>query len=145
MLTDVPVTSTDFYPTILEMAGLELIPTQHMDGVSLASLLTGVGKPDERPIFWHYPHYSNQGGKPGAAIRLGDYKLIEFFDPGMVELYNLADDMGETRNLADEMPEKTEEMMQILHSWQKEVGAEGMDPNPAFDPDYLRENYLNKP
>jgi arylsulfatase A-like enzyme len=145
MLTDVPVTSTDFYPTILEMAGLELIPDQHMDGVSLASLLRGEGKPAERPLFWHYPHYSNQGGKPGAALRLGDYKLIEFFDPGMVELYNLADDMGETRNLAEKMPEKTKEMKQILHSWQKEVGAEGMDPNPAFDPEYLRAYYLDKP
>ena len=143
-LTDVPVTSTDFYPTILEMAGLELIPGQHMDGVSIASLLTGEGKPEERPLFWHYPHYSNQGGKPGAAVRLGDYKLIEFFDPGMVELYNLADDIGETRNLAEEMPEKTKELLQMLHSWQREVGAEGMDPNPAFDPEYLRENYLNK-
>jgi arylsulfatase A-like enzyme len=142
--SDVPVTSTDFYPTILEMAGLDLLPEQHMDGVSLVPLLSGKGKLAERPLFWHYPHYSNQGGKPGAAIRLGDFKLIEFFDPGIVELYNLADDIGETRNLAEEMPGKTEEMLQVLHSWQKEVSAEGMDPNPAYDSEYLRENYLNK-
>ena len=144
-LSDVPVTSTDFYPTILEMAGLELLPEQHMDGVSLVPLLSGKGKLAERPLFWHYPHYSNQGGKPGAAVRLGDFKLIEFFDPGLVELYNLVDDIGETRNLAEEMPGKTEEMLQQLHSWQKEISAEGMDPNPSYDPEYLRENYLNKP
>ncbi len=144
-LSDVPVSSTDFYPTILEMAGIELIPDQHRDGVSLVPILTRKGKLNERPLYWHYPHYSNQGGKPGAAIRLGEYKLIEFFDPGLVELYNLAEDIGETRNLAEEMPEKAEELLQLLHSWQKEVGARGMDPNLAYDPEYLRENYLNKP
>lgn len=142
-LSDVPVISTDFYPTILEMAGLELKPEQHMDGVSLAPLLSGSGKLAERPLFWHYPHYSNQGGKPGAALRLGDYKLIEFFDPGLVELYNLAEDVGETTNLAEQMPEKTMELLDLLHSWQVEVGAEGMDPNPTYDPEYLRENYIH--
>ena len=142
-VSDVPVTSTDFYPTMLEMAGLELKPQQHMDGVSLAPLMTGKGELEERPLFWHYPHYCNQGGKPGAAIRQGDFKLIEFFDPGLVELYNLAEDIGETKNLAESMPEKVEEMLQLLHNWQEEIGAEGMDPNPDFDPEYLRENYLN--
>jgi arylsulfatase A-like enzyme len=141
-VSDVAVTSTDFYPTILEMAGLEQIPEQHMDGISLAPLLTGQGELTERPIFWHYPHYSNQGGKPGAAVRLGDYKLIEFFDPGLVELYKLADDIGESNNLAEQMPEKAKEMLELLHKWQEEVGAEGMDPNPDWDPEYLRENYV---
>jgi len=141
-LTDAPVTSTDFYPTILEMAGLDLIPEQHKDGISLAPLFGGASLPDDRPIFWHYPHYGNQGGKPGAAVRLGDYKLIEFFDPGLVELYKLDEDMGESNNLADSMPEKTEELLELLHSWQKEIGAKGMDPNPDWDPDYLRANYI---
>jgi len=88
----IPVISTDFYPTILEMAGLELKPEQHMDGISLSSLLTGDIEVKERPIFWHYPHYSNQGGKPGAAIRMGDLKLIEFFEDNSVELYDLSAD-----------------------------------------------------
>jgi arylsulfatase A-like enzyme len=144
-ISDVPVTSTDFYPTMLEMTGMELMPEQHMDGVSLVPLLKGSGQLEERPLFWHYPHYSNQGGKPGAAVRLGDYKLIEFFDPGLVELYNLKEDLGETKNLAEAMPEKVEEMLQLLHSWQTEIGAEGMDPNPDWDPEYLRENYINIP
>jgi len=142
-VTDVPVTSTDFYPTMLEMAGLDLLPGQHMDGISLTPLLEGQGGLEalkDRPLYWHYPHYSNQGGKPGAAIRLGDYKLIEFFDPGLVELYNLAHDLGESSNLAEQMPGKTREMLEMLHRWQEEVGAKGMDPNPDWDPDYLREN-----
>jgi arylsulfatase A-like enzyme len=142
-VTDVPVTSTDFYPTILDMAGLDLLPEQHMDGISLTPLLKGEGGLEDRPLFWHYPHYSNQGGKPGAAIRMGDYKLIEFFDPGLVELYNLAEDLGERNNLSQQMPEKTREMLVMLHAWQEAVGAEGMDPNPDWDPDYLRENYIS--
>jgi arylsulfatase A-like enzyme len=142
-VSDVPVTSTDFYPTMLEMAGLDLKPEQHMDGLSLAPLLRGEGGMDERPLYWHYPHYGNQGGKPGAAVRLGHYKLIEFFDPVKVELYDLSADVGESEDLAEAMPGKVEELLQLLHNWQKEVGAKGMDPNPDYDPDYLREHYLN--
>ncbi|MBF0245497.1 MAG: sulfatase, partial [Planctomycetes bacterium] len=78
-LCDVPVSSPDFYPTLLEAAGLELIPEQHVDGLSMMPLLTGSGGLPERPLFWHYPHYGNQGGTPGASVRLGDFKLIRFF------------------------------------------------------------------
>ncbi|MCK5135838.1 MAG: sulfatase [Bacteroidales bacterium] len=98
-VSSVPVTSTDFYPTILQMAGVDQMPGQHMDGISLAPLLTGEGEPEERPIFWHYPHYSNQGGKPGAAIRLGDLKLIEFFEDGDIELFDLSTTLMLTRLL----------------------------------------------
>lgn len=138
-----PVISTDFYPTILEMAGVDLMPEQHMDGVSLVPLLTGNGDMKKRSIFWHYPHYGNQGGKPGAVIRMGDLKLIEFFEDNSVELYNLSDDPGEQLDLSSEMPGKVEDLLKMLHRWQVEVDAEGMDPNPGYDPDYLRENYLN--
>lgn len=142
-LSHVPVSSTDFYPTILEMAGLDPMPEQHKDGISLAPMLKGEDPPEaNRPIFWHYPHYANQGGKPGAAVRLGDYKLIEFFDPGLVELYKLDEDLGEKNNLADFLPEKTRELLDLLHSWQEEIGAKGMDPNPDWDPEYLRANYI---
>lgn len=140
---EVPVTSTDFYPTILEMAGLEQMPEQHMDGISLAPLLKGERELKERPIFWHYPHYSNQGGKPGAAIRLGNLKLIEFFEDNSVELYDLSNDPGEQQEISSENPEQVEELLKILHIWQVEVDAEGMDINPEWDPEYLRENYLN--
>jgi arylsulfatase A-like enzyme len=139
-ICNVPVISTDFYPTILEMAELEFMPGQHMDGISLVPLLEGGGTIVERPIFWHYPHYSNQGGKPGTAVRKGKYKLIEFFEDGEVELYDLEFDIGEQNDLSDEMPDKVNELLEILHKWQKEVDARMMDPNPGFDPNYKRKN-----
>ncbi|MBL7222414.1 MAG: sulfatase, partial [Candidatus Brocadiae bacterium] len=109
---DVPVVSTDFYPTLLEVAGLPLRADQHADGVSLVPLLKG-GKSLPRPaLFWHYPHYSPQGGSPGSAVRAGDWKLIEFFEDNHVELYNLRDDIGETRDLAATKPERAAELRQ---------------------------------
>ena len=139
--SDVPVTSTDFYPTILTMAGLDPMPGQHRDGVDLTPLLTGNGTLPERPIFWHYPHYSNQGGKPGAAIRLGNFKLIEFFEDQHTELYDLSADVGEQNDLSATYPEKCEEMTVLLHRWQEQVQAEGMDLNPGYDPGYQRDKF----
>jgi arylsulfatase A-like enzyme len=142
---DTPVTSTDFYPTILEIAGVNPRPEQHKDGVSLVPLFKGTEPAEEtRPIFWHYPHYSNQGGKPGAAIRLGNLKLIEFFEDNSVELYDLSVDPGEQNDLSLEMPGEVERLLEMLHNWQEEVGAEGMDPNPDYDPEYVREKYLEE-
>jgi arylsulfatase A-like enzyme len=141
-VSGVPVTSTDFYPTILELAGLPLKPEQHMDGQSMLPILRG-RIPDDRPLFWHYPHYANQGGKPGAVVRLGDYKLIEFFEGPSWELYNLARDPGEQHDLAASHTGKVEELKALLHAWQEETGAKGMDPNPDYDPDYLRKNYID--
>jgi arylsulfatase A-like enzyme len=139
----VPVTSTDFYPTILEMAGLPSRPKQHVDGISLVPLLSGEGALDDRPLFWHYPHYPNQGAKPGAAVRLGNLKLIEFFEGPSVELYDLSGDPGEQHDLSNEYPAKVKELTSLLHTWQEQVDAEGMDPNPDWDTGYVRENYLN--
>jgi len=135
----VPVTSTDFYPTILAMAGLDPRPEQHLDGMDLTPLLNGGAMPGERAIYWHYPHYSNQGGKPGAAIRFGDFKLIEFFEDRAVELYDLSSDPGELNDLSADHPEQCAQLLDMLHHWQSNVQAEGMDPNPEYDPDYLRE------
>jgi arylsulfatase A-like enzyme len=120
---DVPVVSTDFFPTILEIAGLDAMPKQHLDGVSLAPLLKGDGSIADRPLFWHYPHYSNQGGIPGGAVRVGDYKLIERFEDGRVHLYNLRDDIGERVDLAEKEPARISEMRTKLHAWYKEVDA----------------------
>ncbi len=93
---DVPVISTDFYPTILEMVGLPLRPQQHVDGVSLAPLVSGTGKLDRAAIYWHFPHYSNHGMQsPGGAVRVGDYKLLEYFENNTVQLFNLRNDIGE--------------------------------------------------
>lgn len=129
-ICEIPVISTDFYPTILDMANIPPEPDQHKDGISLVPLLEGRKKLDREGLFWHYPHYGNQGGSPGSAIRTGDYKLIEFFEDQHVELYHLGNDIGEKKNLADSIPEKANELMERLHSWQKETGARFPTPNP---------------
>ena len=125
-----PVISTDFYPTLLELAGLPPMPAQHCDGVSFAPLLKGGTAVPERPLFWHYPHYSNQGGGPSGAVRLGDFKLVEWFEDMRVELFNLKNDLGEQHDLANELPGKTAELKKLLHGWRAQVGAVMPLPNP---------------
>ena len=129
---DTPVMSTDFYPTLLELAGLPLTPEQHRDGVSLAPLLKG-GALDERPLFWHYPHYGNQGGAPYGAIRDGDWKLIEWFEDGKLELYDIKSDLSEAHNLAERQPEKVKQLHERLAAWRKSVGAVLPTPNPDWE------------
>ena len=131
---DVPVTSPDFYPTILEMAGLELIPEQHCDGVSMLPLLKGSDTLAREAIFWHYPHYGNQGGTPGSSVRAGDYKLIEFFEDGRVELYNLREDISEEHNIAEANPNVTDRLKGMLADWRKRVEAKIPEPNPDYEP-----------
>ena len=99
------VSSVDFYPTILEVAGTVDKPGHVVDGVSLVPLLNGQGTLEDLALFWHYPHYHHTA--PGGAVRAGDYKLIEYYEDGMLELYNLRDDLGESKNLARQLPEKT--------------------------------------
>jgi len=129
---DVPVTSTDFYPTILEMAALPPKPNQHVDGVSFASLLKGQDVA-QRPLFWHYPHYGNQGFSPGAAIRFGNYKLIEFFEDNHIELYNIENDISEKNDLSKKMPRKAVELRAMLDHWQKTVDAKFPTPNENYE------------
>ena len=118
-----PVTSTDFYPTMLEMAGLPLMPEQHVDGVSLMPLLKNEGKLKRKAIYWHYPHYHGSGNRPSGAVRAGDYKLIEWYEDNSVELYNLRNDMGEKHDLAKEMPEKAAELQSMLRRWRRQMKA----------------------
>ena len=119
---DAPVTSTDFYPTILELAGLLPRPRQHVDGVSFVPRLRG--EPMSRgPMFWHYPHYGNQGGAPSGAVRDGIWKLIEWYEDGAVELYRLSDDVGEAHNLAAVHGEKRDELHKKLVDWRQSTGA----------------------
>ncbi len=126
------VSSPDFYPTMLEMAGLELIPDQHCDGVSLMPLLKANGTLNRKAIFWHYPHYSNQGGTPGSSIHAGDYKLIEFFEDKRIELYNLKDDISEKHNLSNDEPEIVARLKTILEDWRESVNAKIPAPNPEY-------------
>ena len=127
----VPVISTDFYPTILDMAGLPPMPQQAKDGVSLVPLLRDSGTIPRRALFWHYPHYSNQGGFPGGAIRLGEWKLIERYEDGRVHLYNLKEDIGERNDLKTRFPDKVKELRSALHSWYRRVGARFLRPKPG--------------
>ena len=126
-----PVSSPDFYQTLLEIAGLDAIPTQHCDGVSLAPLLCGETF-DRGPVFWHYPHYGNQGGTPGSSVRQGDYKLIEFFEDGRLELYNLREDISEDRDLSEIEPETRDRLQSLLIEWRENVEAK----IPAANPDW---------
>ncbi len=142
-----PVSSIDFFPTILDIVngrvgvspastsrdgGTPSLPA--VDGVSLVPLLKQSGAPKRDALYWHYPHYANQGSKPGGAIRSGDWKLIENYEDGSLELYNLKDDLGEKNNLAGKMPDKAKQLETKLDAWRRETGAQMMLPNPAFDP-----------
>ena len=137
-ISRVPVISMDLFPTLLAMAGVRIEPS--VDGVDLLPLLKG-GEIKRDALFWHYPHYANQvrspgaptGGGPGAVIRAGDWKLIQHFENGAHELYNLRDDIGEETNLADKMPENVLELGRKLHEWQNSVKAQWPAYNPEFN------------
>ena len=118
-----PVISTDFFPTMLEMAGLDHRPDLHPDGSSLTPLLRQAGPLNRDAIFWHFPHYHGSGNRPSGAVRAGDYKLVEWFEDGQVELYNLSDDIGETFDLSESLPEKVAELLEMLHNWHRAVDA----------------------
>jgi arylsulfatase A-like enzyme len=131
---NVPVTGTDFYPTILELVGAELKPDEHIDGVSLVPLLTG-GNIPERPLYWHYPHYGNQGGDPSSILREGDWKLIHYWEDGHYELYNLTEDPGESQDVAAEYPDIAGSMRTRLLAWLEEVNARMPVPDPEYNPE----------
>ncbi len=128
-----PVTGTDFFPTFLEAAGLPPRPDLHVDGVSLMPALTGTGEVGREAIFWHYPHYSNQGGRPACAVRSGAYKLIEYFEDGRLELYDLPTDPAETRDLSQNLPDVTSRLHALLVAWRDEVEAKIPAVNPHFE------------
>lgn len=134
---DTPVVSTDFYPTLLELAGLPLAPAQHRDGISIVPLLKGGQLQRNAPIFWHYPHYGNQGGRPFGAIREGDWKLIEWYEDGAIELYNVPADTPEKNNVADAHADKVKDLRAKLAVWRTEVGAKMPTPNPDWDGVFL--------
>jgi arylsulfatase A-like enzyme len=131
---DTPVTSPDLYPTLLDLAGLPARPDPHRDGTSFAPELRGNATPERPPLFWHYPHYSNQGGTPGCAIRDGRYKLLRFFEYEPRALYDLDADPGEHFNLADQLPQKAAELDARLERWLTEIEATLPRPNPDYVP-----------
>lgn len=128
-----PITSVDFLPTFAELAGVSLPAGQPVDGESFAPLLKGRPALDDRAIFWHYPLYLTGRATPASAIRKGDWKLIEYFEDGRLELYNTATDISEARNLADAMPAKASELHQELVAWRDATDAvEPREPNPYY-------------
>jgi arylsulfatase A len=127
------VCGIDLYPTVLELLGMGKV--QGIDGVSLTGLLDGKKKSLKREaLYWHYPHYSNQGGVPGGVVIEQNWKLIEFYETGKLELFNLEKDSGEKRNLSGIERGRAMKMRKLLEKWRKEVGAVMPKENPNFDP-----------
>ena len=118
-----PIISMDFFPTILAATGHALCPYQHIDGVDLTPVLKKSGGLNRDAIYWHYPHYHGSTWKPGASIRDGDWKLIAFYHYDTVELYNLAKDPSEKKDLSKSNPQKTKELEDKLVAWQKRMKA----------------------
>jgi arylsulfatase A len=137
-VVDAPVINTDWFPTLMELIAAPI--PQNLDGRSFAALLTG-GTPEERTLFWHFPHYTNQGSRPGGAVRQGRWKLIEHYDTATAELYDLAVDPGETTNVTAREPERTASLRQLLARWISEVGAQTNTPNPGFQPVLFKKLY----
>jgi arylsulfatase A-like enzyme len=130
----VRVCSIDLFPTLIELAGGKLDPRRRPDGVSLAGPLKGGSAPRREALFWHHPHYSNQGGRPGGAVRAGDLKLIEHYEDGKCELFDLQADPGERTDLAAKRPADAERLRRLLRDWRKSVAAQMPTPNPDYRP-----------
>lgn len=130
--TDTLATGMDFYPTLLEIAGLPPRPDQHVDGVSLVPAMKGGNLP-ERTLFWHYPHYGNQGGEPSAIAMNDEWKLIRYFEDDRAELYDVDADIGEQDDQAAANPEVVAALSEKLAAWQQEVGADFPTENPKYD------------
>ncbi len=131
-LCDVPAIGADFLPTLAHLARAGAAP-QPCDGIDIGGLFKGENAPTRDTLYWHYPHYSDQGGTPSGAIREGDWKLIEFFEDSHVELYNLALDPGEQYDFASSFAPKAEDLRRKLESWRATVNAAMPTANPDYD------------
>ncbi|WP_435021332.1 sulfatase [Tundrisphaera sp. TA3] len=133
-ITQVPASGQDLFPTVLTLAGTKPAPNATIDGVDLVPVLRGSGTPRREALFWHYPHYSNQGGKPGGAILQGYRKLIENYEDGRLELYDVAIDPMEVDDLAADHPEEAARLRDRLAAWRASVDAQMPTPNPDYTP-----------
>jgi arylsulfatase A-like enzyme len=132
-VSDEPVSTIDFLPTLLELAAVPSPTNQVVDGLSLLPIRDGKGL-NRANLFWHFPCYTGNA-KPSSAIRQGNWKLIEFFETGKPELYDLSSDPSESKDLSGMNKEKTALLLRNLHDWQKETGATiPSGPNPNYDP-----------
>ena len=135
-VSETPVISTDLYPTILDMANLPLIPEQHMDGISLWPSISGGDDVDRDALYWHFPNYINKGhpnpATPCSVIQSGRWKLIERFEYGTYELYDLNNDVSEENDLSEEMPEKVNELAEKLKVWRQDLDVQMAEVNPDY-------------
>jgi arylsulfatase A-like enzyme len=127
-----PVCSIDFFPTLLEIAGLK--SQGRVDGRNLAPLIESKGSLQRDALYWHYPHYCAGRVKPFGAVRAGDWKLIEFYEDQRVELYNLKQDLGESHDLTADQPARVAQLLTMLHNWRESVNAQMPTPNPKYKP-----------
>lgn len=123
----------DYFPTICDLLNIPKMP-DHVDGVSILPIFQNseLNGFDRGPIFWHYPHFSNQLGRPAGAVRQYDFKLVENYETGKLELYNLKEDVSESIDISGKMKDKTREMHQLLIDWRKQVNAQMPIPNPGY-------------
>ena len=126
--------SIDLFPTLVELCGIEPKPQQPAwDGVSVAAVLLEKGPVRRDTLYWHYPHYHGGGATPYGAVRSGNWRLVEFYEDGRTELYNLKDDISETKDLSASQPKKRDELLSLLRQWRSEVGLQMPTPNPNYD------------
>lgn len=140
---DYPVSGVDFYPTLLDLANIPLKPRQHTDGRSLKPLLAGA-EIEQRPLFWHYPHYGNQGGEPASMIREGDWKLIHYWEDDRNELYNLATDPREQTSVLEQQKERATSLATTLSDFLNEVNANRPEIDSTFNPILATELHRQK-
>ena len=144
---DGPVSLMDLMPTLMDVVGLDTSKTVGpLDGVSLKPSWLAAnleGRKSDRSFFWHFPHYTNQGSRPAAAIRQGNWKLIEYLEDGAAELYDLEKDVGEKSNIAKDFPDKAASLVESLHQWQRKTGVQFGLPNPNAKPEVHKRLYID--
>lgn len=141
--TEFPAINTDFYPTLLDVANVPLHPEQHIDGISLKPLLEGKQLELSRPLYWHYPHYGNQGGEPASIIQQDSWKLIHYWEDGHEELYKLPSKETDDLNVIMQHPKIAEKLSYDLMSWLKSMGAKYPVKDTAYDADKAENRYSN--
>jgi arylsulfatase A-like enzyme len=134
-VSDTYFSSIDYLPTLCELAGISSLP-QNIDGISVLPMIMNpqVEIAQTRPLFWHYPHFSNQLGRPAGSVRIGDFKLVELYESGKLELYNLKEDISESNDLSGKMKGKTQEMHQQLVEWRNKMNAQMPTASPGYKP-----------
>jgi arylsulfatase A len=140
-VVEIPVNNTDWLPTFLELAGVSVPPD--LDGMSILPILLGRDQSQERTFYWHYPHYTNQGSQPAGAIRKGKWKLIENYEDGRLELYELSADIAEKNDLAVREPNRAASMQRELVRWRDQVSAQTNRPNADFSEASFAKLYVN--